>query len=113
MKSVAVLMVSAVVIGLVVRYCFLPPRRMPDYVLGDDKCDMCGEQATYRLTVEGRYLKGEYCDAHRWMGVINSDPMSKVVKVVLGASVFGVIYAVLSLLAGSRHGGLDNNVVGD
>jgi hypothetical protein len=111
-KSVAILVVSIAVIGFVVKYCFLPPRRMADYVLGDGKCDLCGERAVYELIVADRYLGGEYCARHRWMGVINSEPMSKGIKVLLGAAVFGVIYAVVSILAGQDRE-LDSDVADD
>jgi hypothetical protein len=102
-KSVAVLLVSVVVIGLIVKYCLLPLDRMPDYVLGDDRCDLCGQRAVYKLLVEDRYLVGEYCSTHRWIGIINSDPLSKLIKVLLGAAVFGVIHSAVSLLAKSRR----------
>jgi hypothetical protein len=107
MKSVAILLVSLVVIGLILWYCLLPPRRMPGYVLGDDKCDLCGRPAVYRVWIQDRYLAGEYCRIHRWIGFINADPMSKVMNVFLGAAVFGAIYAVLSLLAGKKQQGQD------
>ena len=110
-KSVAILVVSVAVIGFVVKYCLLPPRRMADYVLGDGKCDLCGERAVYELIVAGRYLGGEYCAHHRWMGVINSEPMSKVTKILLGAAVFGIIYVILSFLAGQDRGP-DSDVMG-
>ena len=111
-KSVAILIVSVAVIGLVVRYCFLPPRRMAGYVLGDGKCDLCGEPSVYTLIVADHYIGGEYCSRHRWLGVIHSDPMSKVIKVLLGAAVFGVVYAVVSTLSG-RDRGLDSDTTGD
>jgi hypothetical protein len=98
MKSVAILIVSVLVIAFVVQYCILPPRRMAGYVLGDGKCDICGEEATYKLMAANYYLTGEYCDAHRWMGVINAQPIRRVMHVLLGATVFGVVYALLSLL---------------
>ena len=98
--SVVILVVSVAVIGFVVKYCFLPPRRMADYVLGDGKCDLCGERAVYELIVAGRYLGGEYCAHHQWMGVINSESMSTVIKIILGAAVFGIIYVVVSFLGG-------------
>ena len=82
---------------------------MPNYVIGDDKCDLCGEKAVYRLWIEKRYLKNEYCRAHRWIGIINADPMSKVMNALFGAAVFGVIYAVLSLLARTKRRGLDDS----
>ena len=111
-KSVAILIVSVAVIGLIVRYCLLPPRRMAGYVLGDGKCDLCGEQAVYTRIVADHYIGGEYCIRHRWMGVINSDPMSKVIKVLLGAAVFGIVYASISALSG-RDRELDSDVAGD
>lgn len=101
MKQVAVLLVSLVAIGLILWYCLLPPRRMPGYVLGDDRCDLCGRPAVYRTWIEDRYLTGEYCRVHRWIGTINAEPMSRVMKVLLGAAVFGVVYAVLGLLGGT------------
>jgi hypothetical protein len=112
-KYVAVLLVCLVLIGLIVRYCFLPPDRMPDYVLGDGKCDVCGERAVYALWIEDRYLGGEYCSTHRLIGIVNSDPMSKGIKVLLGASVFGVIYSVVSLLAGSKQQKLNSGFDSD
>jgi hypothetical protein len=98
-KRVAVLLVSLIVIGLILWYCLLPPRRMPDYAIGDEKCDLCGEPSVYRLWIEDHYLAGEYCRTHRWIGVINSDPINKLMNVLLGAAVFGAITSALSLLS--------------
>jgi RsiW-degrading membrane proteinase PrsW (M82 family) len=101
-KLVSVFIVSVVVIAVIMVYCFMPPRRMPGFVLGDGLCDLDGHPATYRLISEGRYLKGEYCDAHRWIGFINSDPMRKVTRILLGAAVFGVVYSVSSFLSNAK-----------
>jgi hypothetical protein len=109
-KTVAILLVSVVVIGLILWVCFFPPPRMPDYVIGDEKCDLCGEQAVYSLRMEGRYLLGEYCRTHRWFGMVHASPWSTVTKVLLGAAVFGVIYSVLSLLPGPRKQGPDGGL---
>ena len=108
MKPVAILLVSVVLIAVILWVCFLPPRTMPDYVIGDDKCDLCGEPAVYRVWIEGRYLKTEYCRAHRWMGIVNSEPMNRVMNVFLGAGVFGVIYSILSLLKSKQQRELDD-----
>jgi len=101
-KQVAVLLGSVVVIGLILWVCFFPPPKMPDYVIGDVTCDICGKPAVYTLRMEGRYLVGEYCHSHRWFGMVHAGPMSTVTKVFLGAAVFGAIYSVLSLLGGTQ-----------
>jgi hypothetical protein len=93
-----ILLVSLAVIAFVVQFCLLPPRRMEGYRLGDDKCDVCGEPAVYDLIIERRFLHGEFCRTHRWMGVVNAGPMTTVMKVLLGGAAFGVVYAVLALL---------------
>ena len=96
MKRVAILLVSVAAIGLLVWLCFFPPSNMPDYAIGDEKCDICGEPAVYSLWLEKRYLVGEYCHTHRWFGMVHGVPWNTVTKVLLGAAVFGVIYAVTS-----------------
>jgi hypothetical protein len=95
-KRVAILLVSVAAIGLLVWLCFFPPPKLPDHVMGDEKCDICGEPAVYSLMLEGRYLVGEYCRTHRWFGMVHGAPWNTVTKVLLGAAVFGVIYAVTS-----------------
>jgi hypothetical protein len=97
-KRVAILLVSVVVIGLTVWVCFFPPPKLSNHVIGDEKCDICGEPAVYTLKMEGRYLVGDYCRIHRWYGMVHGSPWNTLTKVVLGAAVFGVIYAVTSLL---------------
>jgi hypothetical protein len=93
-----ILLASLAVIAFVVQFCFLPPRRMAGYRLGDDKCDVCGAPAVYDLIVERRYLYGEFCRAHRWMGMVNAAPMNTIMKILLGGAAFGTVYAVLALL---------------
>ena len=113
MKSVAILLASLIVIGLILWVYFLPPPKMPEYVIGDDQCDICGEQAVYSLRMEGRYLLGEYCRTHRWFGMVQADPMNTVTTVTLCAAVFGVIYSVLSLLGGTKQQGQDTGLETD
>jgi hypothetical protein len=107
-KRVAILLVSVAVIGLTVWVCFFPPPKMPDHVIGDGKCDICAQPAVYILLLEGHYLIGEYCQAHRWFGMVHADPFSTGTKVLLGAAVFGVIYSVTSLLSGTKQQRQDN-----
>ena len=93
-----VLLASLAAIAFVVQFCFLPPRRMAGYRLGDDRCDVCGAPAVYDLIIEHRYLQGEFCRAHRWMGMLNAAPLNTVMKILLGGAAFGAVYAVLALL---------------
>jgi hypothetical protein len=102
-KRVAILLVSVAVIGLTVWVCFFPPPKMPDHVIGDVKCDICARPAVYSLLLEGNYLVGEYCQAHRWFGMVHAEPFSTVTKVLLGAAVFGIIYSVTSLLSQAKQ----------
>jgi hypothetical protein len=108
-KQVAILLVSVVVLGLLVWVCFFPPPKLSDYTIGDEKCDICAQTAVYGLRLEGRYLVGEYCRAHRWFGMVHAGPTGTLAKVLLGATAFGIIYSVLSLLAGTRDQDLDPN----
>jgi len=107
-KRVAILLVSVAAIGLIVWLWFFPPPNLPDYVIGDEKCDICGKPAVYSLWLERRYLVGEYCDTHRWFGVVHGAPWNTVTKILLGAAVFGVIYSVTSLLGGIKRQEPDN-----
>ena len=102
MKAVAILLVSVVVIGLILWVCFFPPPKLPDYVIGDEKCDICGEEAVYSLRMEGRYLLGEYCRTHRWFGMVHAPPWNTVTKVFVSTAAFGVVYSALSLLGGTQ-----------
>jgi hypothetical protein len=102
-KRVAILLVSLAAIGLIVWLCFFPPAKMPDYVIGDEKCDICGQPAVYSLRIEQRYLVGEYCRTHRWFGIVHGAPWNTVTKILLGAAVFGVIYAVTSTRSRSKE----------
>jgi hypothetical protein len=101
MKQVAILLASAVVLGLLVWVCFFPPPKLPDHALGDEKCDICGEPVVYRLWMERRYLVGEYCRAHRWFGMVHAAPTDTVTKILLGAALFGIVYSTTSLLGRS------------
>ena len=103
MKQIAVLLVSLAIIGIIVRLCFLPPPNLPGYVIGDKKCDICGEPAVYTLLIEGRYLAGEYCRTHRWFGLVHGAPWNTMTKILLGAALFGVIYSVTALLSGAKQ----------
>jgi len=101
-KQIVILLVSAAAIGLLVWVCFFPPPNLPDYVIGDGKCDICGKPAVYSLRLERRYLVGEYCRTHRWFGMVHGAPWNTVTKILLGAAVFGVVYSVTTLLGGSK-----------
>jgi hypothetical protein len=47
------------------------------------------------------------------MGVINSDPLRKVMQALLGASVFGVVYSAFSLLTRIKDRGPSDDVIGE
>ena len=101
-KSIAILLLSLAVIGLVLRLCLWPPQPTGEYVIGDDKCDLCGEPAVYRRWLQNRFLLGEYCRKHRWIGMANADPWRKGMYVLLAAGAFGVIHSLLALLGRAK-----------
>jgi hypothetical protein len=102
-KSIAILLLSLAVVGLVLWICLWPPKPTGEYVIGDDKCDFCGQPAVYRLWLQDRFLQGEYCRRHRWIGMANADPWRKGLYALLAAGVFGVIHSVLSILGRTRQ----------
>lgn len=110
MKQVAILLVSLATLGLIVWLAFFPPSKMPDHVIGDEQCDICGEPAVYSLRLERRYLVGEYCRTHRWFGMVHGAPWNTATKILLGAAVFGVIYSATSPRAGSKRQGSDDGI---
>jgi hypothetical protein len=97
-KSIAILLLSLAAIGLVLRLCLWPPKPADEYVIGDDKCDFCGQPAVYRRWLQNRFLLGEYCRKHRWIGMAQADPWRKGLYVLLAAGTFGVIHSLLALL---------------